>query len=166
MRIFLFLLPFVFGIIFDAITLILWLAGLIVNSILAVAFGLFVVLVKLLPFVPGTAILGGIVFAIYTFGAWVGIGLVPIVVLGVVDSGTLIKVMHAILRELYINPLKTFQGQHNGGEASYITFIASEEDFFSIRKAANMAGIWFSSVKWEPIGVNFVYKVWLREKSE
>lgn len=164
MRILLFI-PLVVGGIIDAATFVLWLAIGILNIVLGVIFGFIVVVVKLVPLVPGVALLGGVVYSIYSFGAWAGLGILPIVVLGTVNSGALIRTLHAILRELYIRPLQTFQHQHQSGETGYVTFIATKEEYFSIRRAANLAGIWFSSVKWEPVGVKFVYKVWLREKS-
>ncbi len=163
----LFAIPFLLlAVVIDAATFVMWALMGVITVALGVVFGTLVFVKKALPFVPGVALLGIIAFGITQFGAWTALGLVPFVLMGVVNSKGLIDAMHTILKALYIRPLETFQRQHQQGDTAFVTFVASSDEFFSIRRAANLAGIWFSRVKWEPVGLKYVYKVWLVEKRE
>ncbi len=60
--------------------------------------------------------------------------------------------MLGIMRVLYIQPVKTTLYQlpndiKNSG--AIVTFMTSKEDFFKLRSAANLAGIWFAHTEYE-----------------
>jgi hypothetical protein len=131
-----------------------------------------VLFVRLLPLAPwGLTILGGYLLWVSFDPMWVitgGIGVAVPVVFGSMLSHELFDAMVQILKGLYIRPLNTFSRQEpnpdNGYDTGFITFIATREEYFTVRRAANLAGIWFSHVKWEPLAMKYVYKVWFVEK--
>lgn len=54
-------------------------------------------------------------------------------------------------------------------DAVYAEFLAEQDEFYKLRAAANLAGLWFGYFAWTELGrtsSKFVYQVWLVEKTK
>jgi hypothetical protein len=110
---------------------------------------------------------GGLYYAATNFSTvaqiLLGLPFGVLLIAAVLKPQQIMAKMLGLLRVLYIQPVKTELYQLPGdikNSGAIVTFVCSRKDFFELRAAANLAGIWFGHTEYEFLSAGmFFYSV-------